>query len=66
MPMRGWFLTALVEDIEAGVVWGARLACPTSWQIPTSSCPAGLADRELGHWIKTVQPDKSFTTPPAW
>lgn len=33
MPVCGWFPTALLEDIEAGVVWGARVACPTRWQL---------------------------------
>src|SRR5690606_14555197 len=26
----------------------------------------GLADREFGHWFKTLQPGESFTSPTAW
>ncbi|CAI6313729.1 unnamed protein product [Periconia digitata] len=72
MPVRGWFPTALVEDVEAGVVWGARLGCPTSWQMEVARryddvvLAGGYADREFGHWTKTVEPGKSFTSTPAW
>lgn len=72
MPVRGWFPTALVEDTTAGVVWGARVACPTSWQLEVGRrfddvvLSGGLADREFGHWTKTIQPGQSFSTPPAW
>ncbi|KAK0732262.1 glycoside hydrolase superfamily [Lasiosphaeris hirsuta] len=72
MPVRGWFPTVLVEDTEANVVWGARLAVPTSWQMELARrfddlvLAGGLADREFGHWTKTVAPGQSFTTPQAW
>jgi len=72
MPVRGWFPTALVEDTEANVVWGARLAVPTSWQMELGRrfddlvLAGGLADREFGHWTKTIEPGQSFTTPRAW
>jgi alpha-galactosidase len=72
MPVRGWFPTALVEDTAAGVVWGARLAVPTSWQMEFGRrfddlvFAGGLADREFGHWMKTVEPGKEFAAPPAW
>lgn len=72
MPVRGWFPTALVEDTAAGVVWGVRVACPTSWQLEVGRrfddvvLSGGLADREFGHWTKTIEPGESFTTPPAW
>ncbi|KAH8172469.1 melibiase domain-containing protein [Sarocladium implicatum] len=72
MPTRGWFPTALVEDTEAQVVWGARLACPTSWQLEAARryddlvLAGGYADREFGHWTKTVQPGESFSAAPAW
>jgi alpha-galactosidase len=72
MPVRGWFPTALVEDTKAGVVWGARVACPTSWQLEISRryddvmLAGGYADREFGHWIKTVQPGETFHAAPAW
>ncbi|KAK3369398.1 glycoside hydrolase superfamily [Lasiosphaeria ovina] len=72
MPVRGWFPTALVEDTDAGVVWGARLAAPTSWQLEVGRrfddvvLAGGLADFEFGHWAKTVAPGESFTTPLAY
>lgn len=72
MPVRGWFPTALVEDTEAGVVWGARVACPTSWQLEVArryddlTLAGGYADREFGHWMKTVQPGETFRAAPAW
>lgn len=72
MPTRGWFPTALIEDTEAQVVWGARLACPTSWQLEVARryddlvLAGGYADREYGHWTKTVQPGQSFAGATAW
>lgn len=72
MPTRGWFPTALVEDTETKVVWGARLACPTSWQMEIARryddliLAGGYADREFGHWTKTVGPGESFSAAPAW
>lgn len=72
MPVRGWFPTALVEDTEANVVWGARVACPTSWQLEIArryddvTLAGGYADRELGHWVKTVRPGEVFAAAPAW
>jgi alpha-galactosidase len=72
MPVRGWFPTALVEDTEAGIVWGARVACPTSWQLEIArryddlTLAGGYADREFGHWMKTVQPGERFAAAPAW
>jgi alpha-galactosidase len=72
MPVRGWFPTALIEDTEAGVVWGARVACPTSWQLEFARryddlvLAGGYADREFGHWTKTIQPGEKFCATPAW
>lgn len=72
MPVRGWFPTALVEDTQANVVWGARLAVPTSWQMELGRrfddvvLAGGLADREFGHWMRTVEHGESFATPHAW
>lgn len=71
MPVRGFFPFAAVEDTEAGVLWGAQLAHPGSWQLEVfrrtdkASLSGGLADREFGHWWKAMQPDESFTTPTA-
>jgi alpha-galactosidase len=71
MPVRRWFPFVAVEDTEAGVVWGAQLAWAGSWQMEIfrqhdDVCiSGGLADREFGHWHKTLQPGESLETPPA-
>jgi alpha-galactosidase len=71
MPVRGWFPFVAVEDTIAGVVWGANLAWAGSWQMEISRqddqvcISGGLADREFGHWMKTVAPGELFICPPA-
>jgi alpha-galactosidase len=71
MPVRGWFPFVAAEDTMAGVVWAAQLAWAGSWQMEVSrrhddlSLSGGLADRELGHWTKTVAPGESITMPTA-
>lgn len=71
MPVRKWFPFVAIEDTQAGVVWGAQLAWAGSWQLEIfrqhdDVClSGGLADREFGHWTKTVLPGERFTTPPA-
>jgi alpha-galactosidase len=71
-PISGWFPQVGVEDRGAGVTWAAQLAVPGSWQLELYrrhdqlALSGGLADRELGHWEKTLQPGESFTTPEAW
>ena len=72
MPVRGYFPWAGVEDRAAGVMWGAQLAAPGSWQMEFFrrddflSLSGGLADRELGHWMKTVAPGERFQSPVAY
>lgn len=71
MPVRGFFPLLALEDREAGVIWGAHLACPGSWQMEIFrkddfvALSGGLADREFGHWLKTLQPGDTFDTPVA-
>ena len=71
MPVRGFFPFVAVEDREAGVLWGARLACPGSWQMEVYrrddfvALSGGQADREFGHWFKTLQPGDTYETPAA-
>jgi alpha-galactosidase len=71
MPVRRWFPFVAVEDTVAGVVWGAQLAWAGSWQMEIFrqhdgvSLSGGLADREFGHWLKTLAPGESLKTPPA-
>lgn len=71
MPVRKWFPFAAIEDIRAGVTWGAQLAWAGSWQMEIArqhdpvSLSGGLADREFGHWTKTLTAGESITAPPA-
>jgi alpha-galactosidase len=71
MPVRRWFPFVAVEDTVAGVVWGAQLAWAGSWQMEVfrqndDVClSGGLADREFGHWTKTLAPGESLATPAA-
>jgi alpha-galactosidase len=71
MPVRGWFPFVALEDTEAHVVWGAQIAWAGSWQLEVArqhddvTLSGGLADRELGHWIKTVAPGEELVSPPA-
>jgi alpha-galactosidase len=72
MPVRGFFPFAAVEDTGAHVCWGAQLAWAGSWQMEVYrrddlvTLSGGLADREFGHWLKTIQPSQSFETPKAY
>ena len=71
MPVRQWFPFVAVEDTGAGVLWGAHLAHPGSWQMEvyrrgeTVALSGGLADREFGHWWKTLAPGERLQTPAA-
>lgn len=71
-PVKGFFPWAAVEDRAAGVLWGAQLAAPASWQMEFFrrddflSLSGGLADREFGHWMKTVPPGGQFSSPIAY
>ena len=72
MPVRKWFPFVALEDTEAGVVWAAQLGWAGSWQMEISrqnddAClSGGLADREFGHWTKTVAPGERLDAPPAY
>jgi alpha-galactosidase len=72
MPVRGFFPWAGVEDRVAGVMWGAHLAVPGSWQMEFFRrddflcLSGGLADREFGHWMKTIAPGEQFSSPIAY
>ena len=69
MPVRKWFPFVALEDTAAGVVWGAQLAWSGSWQMEVfrqhdDVClSGGLADREFGHWTKTIPPGGTITAP---
>lgn len=71
LPVRGFFPFVALEDREAGVLWGARLAHPGSWQMEIFrkddfvALSGGQADREFGHWWKNLKPGEAFETPVA-
>lgn len=70
-PVRKFFPYGAIEDREAGVIWGGRLAWNGSWQMVVgreANCvtlSGGLADYEFGHWAKTLAPGESFEAPAA-
>lgn len=61
-----------VEDSASGIFWGASIAHNASWQMEVyrrgieAQISGGLADRELGHWMKTIAPGDVFVTPEAF
>jgi alpha-galactosidase len=71
MPTKDFFPFVALEDRTAGVFWGAQLAWGGSWQIEVSrrddwvGISGGHADRERGHWVKSVQPGERVDAPPA-
>lgn len=71
MPNREYFPFVGVEDIKNGICWGVQLDIGSSWQLEAYRkdnaliISGGLADREKGHWIKTVEKGESFRTPKA-
>ena len=72
MPVRRFFPFVAVEDVQNRVVWGAQLACPSSWQMEIyrrddGLCiSGGLADYDFGHWCKTLKPGESLQAPSAF
>lgn len=71
MPVRKFFPFSAIEDTKAGIIWAVQLAHPGSWQMElyrrgdALSLSGGLADREFGHWMKTLRPGAVFETPQA-
>lgn len=71
MPVNKFFPFAAVEDAEHHVFWGAQIACHASWQMELYrkddglALSGGLADRDFGHWMKTLKAGESFQAPEA-
>ncbi len=71
MPVNGYFPVLALEDTANHIFWGAQIAHNASWQMEVYrrgddvQISGGLADRELGHWLKYVEPGESFQTPEA-
>jgi len=72
MPVRGFFPCMAIEDRQNNVIWGASLACPSSWQMEVYrrddalSLSGGLGDYESAHWRKTLAPGAEFAAPEAY
>lgn len=72
MPVRGYFPNVFVTDRQQDVTWGVQLVQPNSWQIEAYRIDedlclqGGLADRDFGHWLKSVLPNEIFQTPYAY
>lgn len=71
MAVNGYFPYLVMEDRKSDIFWGAMLAHNASWQMEVYrrgdniSISGGLADRELGHWMKKIEAGEDFTTPEA-
>lgn len=68
MPVRGYFPFMAVEDKKNNVLWGVQMGCPSSWQMEimrSDDCAdmvGGIADREFGHWMKTIKAGETFSS----
>jgi alpha-galactosidase len=66
MPVKDYFPFAAVEDLKNHIIWGAQMGSPSSWQMEITrgddcACiSGGIADREFGHWKKTILVGESF------
>lgn len=71
MPVNHYFPFLAIEDRVNKVFWGVQLAHGASWQMEiyrideNIAISGGLADREFGHWMKTIEPGERFATPKA-
>lgn len=71
MPVNKFFPYLVLEDQKNHILWGAQIAHGASWQMEIYrkdegiAMSGGLADRELGHWMKKVEPGAGFQTPQA-
>ncbi|MCR5684503.1 MAG: alpha-galactosidase [Lachnospiraceae bacterium] len=60
-----------MSDPPQGYSIGTQLAHNASWQMEVynkdekNSISGGIADREFGHWMKTLKAGETFTTPKA-
>lgn len=72
MPVRKYFPFLALEDSASSRIIGVQLYSPASWQMEILckesdelTIIGGIADRDFGHWTKTVKPGESFTAPKA-
>lgn len=72
MPVRKYFPFVALEDSKSGEFTAVSLYTASSWQIEITTrkdelvtLSGGIADRDFGHWTKTLKPGESFTAPKA-
>lgn len=71
LPVNKYFPVMVLEDCVHHICWGAQLAHNCSWQMELYrrgddiQMSGGIADREYGHWMKTIKAGGEFTTPEA-
>ena len=67
MPVKGYFPFMAVEDTKNNIMWGVQMGSPASWQMEVTRADdgvcisGGLADREFGHWMKTIHSGETFS-----
>lgn len=72
MPVRRFFPWFAVEDRRYHCLVGGVMESPASWQMEVYSrddrpaISGGSADREFGHWMKSLQPEEIIRTPTAF
>ncbi|MBE5914972.1 MAG: alpha-galactosidase [Pseudobutyrivibrio ruminis] len=71
LPVNKFFPIMVLEDSKNQIFWGAQLMHNASWQMEVYrrgdyvQISGGLADREYGHWTKTLEPNEEFVSPEA-
>lgn len=72
LPVRKYFPWLVLENSKRNEFIGIQLYCASSWQMELVvkydnylMVEVGLADRDYGHWTKTLVSGESFTTPEA-
>ena len=72
MPVRKYFPFLALENSKTSAFVGVQLYCASSWQMEilckendTLFVVGGLADRDFGHWKKTIASGESFEAPEA-
>ncbi len=71
LPVNKFFPIMVLEDSKNQIFWGVQLMHNASWQMEVYrrgdyvQISGGLADREYGHWTKTLEPNEEFVSPEA-
>ena len=72
MPVRRYFPFAAIEDSRTGKFTAVQLYSPASWQIEVIirndekvTLAGGIADRDFGHFTKTIRPGEIVYAPKA-